>query len=116
MQEPQAPRRIPGPMSARLMKVKQEELPQAAYPLTPTFAAEAHGAQAVDVDGNSYIDFAGGIGVLNVGHTHPKVVRAVVKSANLRTPAFTCSPTIRTSNWRRALTGWRRVLPRKRPF
>ncbi|MGQ9560937.1 MAG: 4-aminobutyrate--2-oxoglutarate transaminase [Candidatus Oleimicrobiaceae bacterium] len=79
MHEPQAPRRIPGPMSARLMKVKQEELPSAAYTLTPIFAAEAHGAQVVDVDGNSYIDFAGGIGVLNVGHTHPKVVQAVVE-------------------------------------
>ncbi len=79
MHELQAPRRIPGPMSVKLMKVKQEELPSAAYTLTPIFAAEAHGAQVVDVDGNSYIDFGGGIGVLNVGHTHPKVVQAVVE-------------------------------------
>lgn len=69
---------IPGPESARLMQRKGEELPPAAYNLTPIFVAQAHGAQVVDVDGNRYIDFAGGIGVLNVGHTHPKVVEAII--------------------------------------
>ncbi|MBC7188328.1 MAG: aminotransferase class III-fold pyridoxal phosphate-dependent enzyme, partial [Calditrichaeota bacterium] len=68
MQEETSPRQIPGPQSMRLMQQKQEELPPAAYTLTPIFVAEAHGAQVVDVDGNRFIDFAGGIGVLNVGH------------------------------------------------
>ncbi|MCR4439462.1 MAG: 4-aminobutyrate--2-oxoglutarate transaminase [bacterium] len=78
MQEENARRQIPGPESIRLMQRKQGELPPAAYTLTPIFIAEAHGAQLVDVDGNRFIDFAGGIGVLNVGHTHPKVVEAVI--------------------------------------
>ncbi len=76
---------VPGPKSARLLQLKSEELPPAAYNLTPIFVAEAHGAQVTDVDGNHYIDFAGGIGVLNVGHTHPKVVEAVIEQVRLFT-------------------------------
>jgi 4-aminobutyrate aminotransferase len=39
-------------------------------------AAEARGVTITDVDGNTFIDFAGGVGCLNVGHSHPHVVRA----------------------------------------
>ncbi|WP_432723419.1 4-aminobutyrate--2-oxoglutarate transaminase [Jeongeupia wiesaeckerbachi] len=44
---------------------------------TPVFAARARNAELWDVDGRRYIDFAGGIGVLNTGHLHPKVQAAV---------------------------------------
>ena len=50
-----------------------------AAPLSITFpivAAEARGARLTDVDGNIFIDFAGGVGCLNVGHSHPHVVAA----------------------------------------
>jgi 4-aminobutyrate aminotransferase/(S)-3-amino-2-methylpropionate transaminase len=50
-----------------------------AAPLAITFpvvAAEARGATITDVDGNVFIDFAGGVGCLNVGHSHPQVVAA----------------------------------------
>ena len=43
----------------------------------PIFAARAQGAELWDVEGKCYIDFAGGIGVLNVGHRHPRVMEAV---------------------------------------
>ena len=43
------------------------------------FAARAENAEVWDVDGNRYIDFAGGIAVVNTGHRHPKVVAAVSK-------------------------------------
>ena len=43
----------------------------------PIFVARAEGNRLWDVDGNEYLDFAGGIGVLNVGHNHPRVVAAV---------------------------------------
>lgn len=43
----------------------------------PVFAHRAYGAELWDVEGKRYIDFAGGIGVLNVGHRHPRVVEAV---------------------------------------
>jgi 4-aminobutyrate aminotransferase/(S)-3-amino-2-methylpropionate transaminase len=46
----------------------------AAHPL---FVARAEGARLWDVDGREFVDFAGGIGVMNLGHRHPAVVDAV---------------------------------------
>ncbi|WP_411820429.1 4-aminobutyrate--2-oxoglutarate transaminase [Hyphococcus formosus] len=46
------------------------------------YAARAQGAELWDVEGKRYIDFIGGIGVLNVGHSHPKVVEAISKQAS----------------------------------
>ncbi len=46
------------------------------------YAARAKGAELWDVEGKRYIDFIGGIGVLNVGHAHPKVVAAIKKQAD----------------------------------
>ena len=43
----------------------------------PVFAARAEGARIWDTEGNEYLDFTSGIGVMNVGHSHPLVVRAV---------------------------------------
>ena len=45
----------------------------------PLAAAEARGATITDVDGNVFIDFAGGVGCLNVGHAHPHVVAAAIE-------------------------------------
>ena len=45
------------------------------------YAARAQGAELWDVEGKRYIDFIGGIGVLNVGHAHPKVVEAIKKQS-----------------------------------
>jgi len=47
----------------------------------PVFVAEALNATVTDVDGNTFIDFAGGVGVINVGHCHPKVVEAIQEQA-----------------------------------
>src|SRR5213078_4417039 len=44
--------------------------------LTQVFAARADNAEVWDVEGKRYIDFAGGIGVLNTGHRHPRVMAA----------------------------------------
>ena len=49
--------------------------------LTPVHAASARGAIVRDVEGREYIDFAGGIGVMNIGHCHPKVVAAIQAQA-----------------------------------
>ncbi|EPR44528.1 4-aminobutyrate aminotransferase [Desulfovibrio sp. X2] len=49
--------------------------------MAPVFAARAEGAVVTDVEGREFIDFAGGIGVNNVGHCHPKVVEAVKRQA-----------------------------------
>ncbi len=47
----------------------------------PIFADRAHGARLTDADGREYIDFAGGIGVLNLGHTPDAVVAAITEQA-----------------------------------
>ncbi|MCX5851588.1 MAG: 4-aminobutyrate--2-oxoglutarate transaminase [Deltaproteobacteria bacterium] len=47
----------------------------------PAFIAHAKGATVTDVEGREYVDFAGGIGVMNVGHSHPKVVAAIKDQA-----------------------------------
>jgi 4-aminobutyrate aminotransferase / (S)-3-amino-2-methylpropionate transaminase / 5-aminovalerate transaminase len=67
---------VPGPRSQEILARKQAAV---AGPLEVTFpivAAEARGAMLTDVDGNTFIDFTGGVGCLNVGHSHPKVVAA----------------------------------------
>jgi 4-aminobutyrate aminotransferase/(S)-3-amino-2-methylpropionate transaminase len=67
---------IPGPRSRVVLDRLAASV---AAPLAITFpiaAAEARGATITDVDGNVFIDFAGGVGCLNVGHSHPQVVAA----------------------------------------
>ncbi|MDS1139105.1 4-aminobutyrate--2-oxoglutarate transaminase [Pusillimonas sp. SM2304] len=48
----------------------------------PVFAGQASGSLVTDLDGHQYLDFAGGIGTLNVGHAHPEVVKAVKEQAD----------------------------------
>jgi 4-aminobutyrate aminotransferase / (S)-3-amino-2-methylpropionate transaminase / 5-aminovalerate transaminase len=67
---------IPGPRSQEIAERIERHV---ARPLAITFpivAASARGATLTDVDGNTFIDFAGGVGCLNVGHSHPDVVAA----------------------------------------
>jgi 4-aminobutyrate aminotransferase / (S)-3-amino-2-methylpropionate transaminase / 5-aminovalerate transaminase len=68
---------IPGPKSQALMRRREAAVPRGVYHATPVFAAKAEGAVLEDVDGNRFLDFAGGIGVLNVGHRAPLVVAAL---------------------------------------
>jgi 4-aminobutyrate aminotransferase / (S)-3-amino-2-methylpropionate transaminase / 5-aminovalerate transaminase len=72
---------IPGP---RARAILEREARAVARPLIvhgPVIAAEARGATITDVDGNTFIDFVGGVGVANVGHNHPRVVEAVTAQA-----------------------------------
>ena len=56
-----------------------------------SIAAKAHGATITDPEGNEFIDFAGAIGVQNVGHTHPKVTEAVKNQVDkFLHPGFNC--------------------------
>jgi 4-aminobutyrate aminotransferase / (S)-3-amino-2-methylpropionate transaminase / 5-aminovalerate transaminase len=70
---------VPGPKSLELMRRREAAVPRGVGHATPIFAARAEGAVLEDVDGNRYLDFAGGIGVLNVGHRAPRVVEAIRK-------------------------------------
>jgi 4-aminobutyrate aminotransferase/(S)-3-amino-2-methylpropionate transaminase len=67
---------VPGPRSAEVLERLAASV---ARPLAITFpiaAAEGRGATLTDVDGNTFLDFTGGVGCLNVGHSHPQVVTA----------------------------------------
>jgi 4-aminobutyrate aminotransferase/(S)-3-amino-2-methylpropionate transaminase len=68
---------IPGPKSKALMERRKEAVSSGVGIATPIFAQEAKGALLTDVDGNTFIDFGGGIGVMNVGHADPRVAAAV---------------------------------------
>jgi 4-aminobutyrate aminotransferase/(S)-3-amino-2-methylpropionate transaminase len=68
---------IPGPKSKALGERRNAAIPRGLSQGTPIYVAKADGAALEDVDGNRYIDFAGGIGCLNTGHRAPGVIRAI---------------------------------------
>jgi 4-aminobutyrate aminotransferase/(S)-3-amino-2-methylpropionate transaminase len=72
---------IPGPRSQEILARKERVIADPLSIYLPVVVAEAHGATLTDVDGNSFVDFTGGVGVLNAGHTHPRVVEAVQEQA-----------------------------------
>ena len=85
---------IPGPASRALMVRRQAAVPRGVSHSTPVFAASADGVRVTDVDGNVFLDFAGGIGVMNVGHSDPHVVDALHAAGESLHPH-------RASRWRR---------------
>jgi 4-aminobutyrate aminotransferase/(S)-3-amino-2-methylpropionate transaminase len=72
---------IPGPRSREILARKVDAVSSALAVYMPVVAAEGSGATLTDVDGNTFIDFTGGVGCLNVGHAHPHVVEAVQEQA-----------------------------------
>jgi len=72
---------VPGPRSRELLARRDAAIPRGCAHTTPIFVARTEGATIADVDGNVLLDFAGGIGVLNVGANHPSVVAAVREQA-----------------------------------
>ena len=65
------------PSNAELLDRRTRAVPRGVGHATPIYAARAENAEVWDVDGKRYVDFAGGIAVLNTGHRHPKVMAAV---------------------------------------
>jgi len=68
---------VPGPKSKALVARKDAAVPRGPALVTPVCAAKAEGAWIEDLDGNRYIDFAGGIGCINSGHRAPRVEKAL---------------------------------------
>src|SRR5437016_2836538 len=68
---------IPGPKSKALGDRRSHAVPRGLSHATPIYVAKTEGAILEDVDGNRYIDFAGGIGCLNTGHRAPGVLTAI---------------------------------------
>lgn len=73
---------IPGPVSQSLMDRKQHVVANALSIHVPVAVKSAEGALVTDADENVFIDLSGGLGCLNVGHSHPKVVQAIQGSAS----------------------------------
>lgn len=72
---------IPGPKSQAIVARREAASARGAAKLTNIAVESAHGAAVTDVDGNTLLDFAGGIGVLAVGHTPQNVVAALQEQA-----------------------------------
>ncbi|HKO09796.1 MAG TPA: 4-aminobutyrate--2-oxoglutarate transaminase [Alphaproteobacteria bacterium] len=76
-----------------LLERRKNAVPRGLASATGVFAARAENAEVWDVEGKRYIDFAGGIGVLNAGHRHPKVMEAVRQQIERYThPCFQVTP------------------------
>src|SRR6478609_9609761 len=67
---------IPGPRSREILARKDRVVADPLSVYLPVVAERGSGATLTDVDGNRFIDFTGGVGCLNVGHAHPRVVAA----------------------------------------
>jgi 4-aminobutyrate aminotransferase / (S)-3-amino-2-methylpropionate transaminase / 5-aminovalerate transaminase len=67
---------VPGPKSREILARKKRVVADPLSVFLPVVIEEARGATLTDVDGNTFIDFTGGVGCLNVGHSHPRVVEA----------------------------------------
>jgi 4-aminobutyrate aminotransferase/(S)-3-amino-2-methylpropionate transaminase len=73
---------IPGPKAKAVLARREAAVTRGLGRSTPVVAARAHDALVEDIDGNVFLDFAGGIGVLAVGHTPPSVVEAIKAQAD----------------------------------
>ncbi|MGF6594948.1 4-aminobutyrate--2-oxoglutarate transaminase [Pseudomonas sp. 2835] len=71
-----------------LMQRRVAAVPRGVGQIHPIFAESAKNATVTDVEGREFIDFAGGIAVLNTGHVHPKIIAAV--EAQLHKLTHTC--------------------------
>ncbi|MEW5959721.1 MAG: 4-aminobutyrate--2-oxoglutarate transaminase [Chloroflexota bacterium] len=72
---------VPGPQSRALVARREAATVSGMALLTPVAIAEAQGSIVIDLDGNTLLDFAGGIGALAVGHCPSEVVQAIQKQA-----------------------------------
>jgi 4-aminobutyrate aminotransferase / (S)-3-amino-2-methylpropionate transaminase / 5-aminovalerate transaminase len=70
-----------GSRSAQLQVDRDRFVPRGMSSAVQGFAASARGATVTDVEGKTYLDFATGISVMNVGHGHPRVIEAIVEQA-----------------------------------
>jgi 4-aminobutyrate aminotransferase/(S)-3-amino-2-methylpropionate transaminase len=72
---------IPGPRSQEILARKARVIADPLSIFVPVVIERGEGATLTDVDGNTFIDFTGGVGCLNVGHSNPRVIEAVQEQA-----------------------------------
>jgi 4-aminobutyrate aminotransferase/(S)-3-amino-2-methylpropionate transaminase len=72
---------IPGPRSSEILARKERVIADPLSIFLPVVIDHGEGATLTDVDGNTFLDFTGGVGCLNVGHANPRLVEAVQEQA-----------------------------------
>lgn len=75
----------PGPKAKEILERDRRVSSPSLARVYPLVAKKAFGVNIEDVDGNIFLDFNSGIAVMNIGHSHPKVVEAIKKQAELMT-------------------------------
>jgi 4-aminobutyrate aminotransferase/(S)-3-amino-2-methylpropionate transaminase len=73
---------LPGPQSRAILDRHERVIAAPLSIYLPLVIADGEGALLTDVDGNTFVDFTGGIGCLAVGHSHPRVVEAAQEQLN----------------------------------
>jgi 4-aminobutyrate aminotransferase/(S)-3-amino-2-methylpropionate transaminase len=73
---------LPGPKAKEIIERRKKATPKAIGCAYPVVIQKGEGAMIEDVDGNKFLDWIGGVGVLNIGHSHPEVVEAVKVQAD----------------------------------
>jgi len=104
---------IPGPKSRALIERREVAVPRGLSHATPVYVARAEEAWIEDVDGNRFLDFAGGIGCLNTGHRNPQVIGAI--RAQLEAHLHTCAQVTPYENYIRLAERLNQITPGKFP-
>jgi 4-aminobutyrate aminotransferase/(S)-3-amino-2-methylpropionate transaminase len=104
---------IPGPKSRALMQRRDASVPRGLSHATPVYVAHAQDAWLEDVDGNRFIDFAGGIGCLNTGQRNGTVVSAI--EAQLQNFLHTCGQVTPYESYVRLAERLNQITPGKFP-
>ncbi|MFR1906797.1 MAG: aspartate aminotransferase family protein [Clostridium neonatale] len=72
---------LPGPKAKKIIERRKEAVPSAIKCVYPVAIERGEGAVIEDVDGNKFLDWIGGVGVLNVGFSHPEIIEEVKKQS-----------------------------------
>jgi 4-aminobutyrate aminotransferase/(S)-3-amino-2-methylpropionate transaminase len=73
---------LPGPKAAAILDRRKDAMPSAIKTAYPCVIERGEGAMIEDVDGNIFLDWVGGVGVLNVGYSHPALIEAVEEQSH----------------------------------
>ena len=82
MRRPRIQTTLPGPIAARLIERDAVAMSPSFTRAYPFVMEHGEGCWATDVDGNTFLDFTAGIAVCSTGHSHPRVVAAIVEQAS----------------------------------
>src|SRR6266851_5284293 len=104
---------IPGQKSRALSKRREAAVPRGLSHATPVYVARAQDAWLEDVDGNRFLDFAGGIGCINTGHRNEVVISAI--QSQLAAFLHTCSQVTPYESYVRLSERLNQITPGKFP-